>query len=66
MSRDWRDGEDFNKIDQSKVSSNGRKQERREKRHETKHHLRDLKDMLNGGEDIFDAMEDIEEEDTKS
>lgn len=65
MSRDWRDG-DFDKIDRNKVSPNGRKHERREKRHETKHHLRDLKDMLNGGEDIFDAMDDIEGEDTKS
>ena len=66
MSRDWRDGGDFDKIDRKKVSSNGRKHERREKRHETKHHLRDLKDMLNGGEDIFDAMDDIEGEDKKS
>lgn len=62
MSRDWRESGDFDKFDRKKVSSNGRKHERRDKRHDTKHHLRDLKDMVNGGEDIYDAMEHLDDE----
>lgn len=62
MSRNWQEGGDFDMFDRSKVSSNGRKHERREKRHSTKNHLKDLKDMVNGGEDIYDAMEDINDE----
>jgi hypothetical protein len=61
VSRDWNDSY-FDSFDQKKVSPNGRKQERQKKRHETKHHLRDLKDMLNGGEDIYDAIDDLDDE----
>jgi hypothetical protein len=61
VSRDWHDS-DFDGFDRRKISPNGRKQERQKRRHETKHHLRDLKDMLNGGEDIYDAIDDLDDE----
>ena len=51
MSRNWND-EDFGRMEDQRPTPNGRKKDRREKRHDAKHHLRDLKDMVNGGDDI--------------
>ena len=64
MSKNWKDNDTFDSFDRGHSSSRGRKHERRGNRHERKHHLRDLKDMVNGGEDIDeDLMDDLEEED---
>lgn len=61
MSRNWND-EDFGRMEDHRPTPNGRKKDRREKRHDAKHHLRDLKDMVNGGEDIYDMIDEISEE----
>lgn len=61
MSRNWND-EGFGRTEDQRPTPNGRKKDRREKRHDAKNHLRDLKDMVNGGEDIFDVIEEINEE----
>ena len=52
----------FNGADGFKPTPNGRKKDRREKRQDSKHQLKDLKDMVNGGEDIFDVIDNIDEE----
>ena len=63
MSRNWKDN-DFDGFDKKRVSPRGRKSDRREKRHDSKTHLRDITDMVNGGEDIEvdDMIRDLEEE----
>lgn len=63
MSKNWKD-KDFDGLEKRQPSSRGRKHERRGTRHESKHHLKDLKDMVNGGEDIeIDSiMDDLEGE----
>lgn len=63
MSRNWND-HDFDSFDKKRNTAKGRKSDRREKRHDSKTHLRDLKDMANGGEDIEvdDIIRDLETE----
>lgn len=61
MSRRWNDESDFDGLDSKHPSSRGRKQERRGQRHDRKHHLKDLKDMVNGGEDIDDIIDTFED-----
>lgn len=56
-----KNGDDFD-FDDHRPSPNGRKKDRREKRHDAKHHMRDIKDMVNGGEDIDDFIDEIENE----
>lgn len=61
MSKNWRD-DDLDGYEKRHASSRGRKHERRGHRHESKHHLKDLKDMVNSGEDIEidEIMDDLE------
>lgn len=63
MSRNWRE-DDFDSFERHKSSSRGRKHDRREKRHDSKHHLRDIKDMVNNGEELDDdeLFRDLEDE----
>jgi hypothetical protein len=63
VGRNWSDN-DFDGLDRRQPSSRGRKHERRGQRHDRKHHLRDIKDMVNNGEDveIDDIMETFEDE----
>lgn len=63
MSRKWSDN-DFDPLDRNHASSRGRKHERRGQRHDRKHHLKDLKDMVNNGEDVEvdDIMDTFEDE----
>lgn len=62
MSRNWKDSNDFDGLDRFRPSPNGRRHSRREKRHESKNHLRDIKDMVNNGEEVDEIMENLEEE----
>lgn len=64
MSKNWKDN-DFDGGEKRQASSRGRKHERRGVRHDSKHHLKDLKDMVNSGEDIeIDSiMDHLESED---
>lgn len=63
MSRKRSDN-DFDPLDHHHASSRGRKHERRGERHDRKHHLRDIKDMVNNGEDVEvdDIMDTFEDE----
>ena len=63
MSRKWSDN-DFDPLDRTHASSRGRTHERRGQRHDRKHHLKDLKDMVNNGEDVEvdDIMDTFEDE----
>lgn len=63
MSRKWSDN-DFDPLDRPHASSRGRKHERRGERHDRKHHLKDIKDMVNNGEDVEvdDIMDTFEDE----
>jgi hypothetical protein len=63
VGRKWSDN-DFDPLDRKHPSARGRKQERRGVRHDRKHHLKDLKDMVNNGEDVEvdDIMDTFEDE----
>lgn len=61
MGRKWNEN-DFDSLDKKHPSSRGRKQERRGERHDAKHHLKDLKDMVNNGEDMDDLLDSFEDE----
>jgi uncharacterized coiled-coil DUF342 family protein len=63
VSKNWKDSE-FDDLDRRHASSRGRKHERRGQRHDSKHHLKDIKDMVNNGEDIEidDLIDDLDEE----
>ena len=63
MGREWNDN-DFSGLDRNHSTSRGRKHERRGQRHDRKHHMKDLKDMVNNGEDVEvdDIMDSFEDE----
>lgn len=49
-------------YDGYRATSSGRKKDRRDRRHDSKHHLNDIRDLANSGKDFDDLIEEIEED----